>query len=76
MDSTSATKLAKNLIQHGRSKHIDIGFHFIRDHLKKKIVNLEYCSTTEQVANIFTKALPTNTAIKLRTMLGMKIVSI
>ena len=33
VDNKSAIELSKNLIQHGRSKHIDIRFHFIRDHV-------------------------------------------
>ena len=67
VDNKSAIKLAKNPIQHGRSKHIDIKFHFIRDHVKQKTMKLEYCSTTEQVADIFTKALPTDTFIRLKS---------
>ncbi|XXG89958.1 hypothetical protein AAC387_Pa12g1837 [Persea americana] len=73
VDNKSAIELAKNPKQHGRSKHIDIRYHFIRDHVKQKTVKLKYCSTTEQVADIFTKALPTDTFTRLRKRLGMKI---
>ena len=72
VDNKSAIELAKNPVQHGRSKHIDIKYHFLGDHLKQRTVKLEYCNTKEQMADIFTKALPTDTFIKLRTMLGMK----
>ena len=75
MDNKSVIELAKNPIQHRRSKHIDIRYHFIRDHVKQKTVKLKYCSTTEQVADIFTKALPTDTFTRLRKRLGMKITS-
>jgi len=38
-DNTSAINLSKNPIQHSRSKHIEIKHHFIRDHVKKKILH-------------------------------------
>ena len=68
-----ANKLAKNPIQHGRSKHIHIRFHFLRDHVnKQKTIKLVYCPTLEQVADIFTKPLPAESFTWLRQMLGMK----
>lgn len=50
VDNKSAFKLAKNPVQHGRSKHIDIEYHFLRDHVKEKIIKLEYYNIEEQVA--------------------------
>ena len=58
--------------KHGRSKHIDNIFHFPRDHVKQKTIELEYCNTKEQVADIFTKPLPIEPFKMLRKMLGMK----
>ena len=72
MDKKSAIELVKNLVQRGRSKHISIRYHFIRDHVKQRNVKLEYCNTKEQVADIFTMILPTDAFIKLRSMLAMK----
>ena len=72
VDNKSAIKLAKNPIQHGRSKHINIRFHFLREHVKKKTIELEYCHTMEQVADIFTKPLPIDSFRELCGMLGMK----
>ncbi|MGV7988943.1 Ty1/Copia family ribonuclease HI, partial [Mycobacterium kansasii] len=72
VDDKSAVELAKNPVQHARSKHIDTRYHFLRDHVKQKMMKLEYCHTTEQVADIFTKALPTDAFQRLRTMLGIK----
>jgi hypothetical protein len=40
VDNQSAIKLAKNPIHHGRSKHIDTRFHFLRDHVKRKTIEL------------------------------------
>ena len=57
-DNQSCIKLMENLVFHDRSKHIEIKYHFIRDYVQKGTVKLEYISTNEQVADIFTKALP------------------
>lgn len=72
VDNKSAIKLAKNPVQHGRSKHIDTRFHFIREHVKHQTVKLIYCHTLEQVADIFTKPLPFKSFNKMREMLGVK----
>ncbi|KAM1002515.1 hypothetical protein ACFX2C_002938 [Malus domestica] len=72
VDNILAIKLSRNLVQHGRSKHIDTRFHFLRDHVKQKTTELVYCHTKEQVADIFTKPLPVEPFKLLREMLGMK----
>ena len=41
-DNSSAIDISKNLIQHSRTKHIEISYYFIRDLVKRKIVTLEY----------------------------------
>jgi hypothetical protein len=56
-DNHSCIKLSENPVFHDRSKHIEIRFHFIRDCVQKGIVKLQYVPTTEQVADILTKAL-------------------
>ena len=57
-DNTSAINLTKNPIQHSRTKHIEIRHHFIRELVHNKEVHLAYVPTKEQLADIFTKALP------------------
>lgn len=42
-DNSSAIKLSKNLILHGRSKHIDVRYHFLRDLTNEGIIDLVYC---------------------------------
>jgi hypothetical protein len=76
VDNQLAINLAKNPIQHGRSKHIDTRFHFLRDRVKQKTIELQYCHTTEQVADIFTKPLSSAIFTRLRDMLGMRTVLI
>ena len=56
-DNTSAINLSKNPIQHSKSKHIEIRYHFIRDLVEDKIVCLEFIHTDIQKADIFTKPL-------------------
>ena len=56
-DNTSAINLSKNLVQHSKSKHIEICYHCIRDLVEDKIVCLEFIHTDNQKADIFTKPL-------------------
>jgi hypothetical protein len=56
-DNTNAISLSKNLIQFSRTKHIEIRYHFIRDHVQKGDIELEFVSTDSQWANILTKPL-------------------
>ena len=56
-DNTSAINLSKNLIQHSRTKHIDIRHHFLRDHVKNGNISLEFFDLNNQLADIFTKPL-------------------
>ncbi|KAL6420584.1 hypothetical protein ACFW04_014632 [Cataglyphis niger] len=63
-DSASALKLAKNPIFYGRTKHIDIKHHFVREALKDNLINLEYLCTEDMMADVFTKALPASKHLK------------
>jgi len=72
VDNKSAIQVAKNPVHHGRSKHIDTRFHFLRDYMKEKIIELQYCHTTKQIADIFTKSLLSEIFMRLRDMLGIK----
>ena len=70
-DSKSAIAMAKNAVYHSRTKHIAIKYHFLRETTANKEIELNYCKTEEQVADIFTKALPTAKFKLLRAMLGV-----
>ena len=52
IDNKSARDLALNPVHHQRSKHIDVKFHWIRDKIEDKTVELEKVDTTEQRADI------------------------
>ena len=64
--------LTKNLIFHGKNKHIDIKFHYLHDLVKDKEIILEFCSFENQVANIFTKSIKVETLLNLKKMMGIK----
>ena len=70
-DNSSAIKLSRNPVLHGRSKHIDVRFHFLRELTRDGVVELVHCSTQEQVANIMTKPLELEAFLKLRDKLGI-----
>ena len=71
-DNSSTIKLSRNPVLHGRTKHIDVRFHFLRDLVREGAVDLIHCGTTEQVADIMTKPLKLETFCKLRDMLGLQ----
>ena len=56
-DNTSSISLSKNHIQHFRTKHIEIRYLFMKDHMQKGDIELEFVSTDHQWADIFTKPL-------------------
>ncbi|GJW44934.1 retrovirus-related pol polyprotein from transposon TNT 1-94 [Tanacetum coccineum] len=56
-DNTSAIAISNNLILHSRTKHIDIRYHFIRDHILKGDIELYFVPTDLQPADIFIKPL-------------------
>ena len=70
-DNTSAINLSKNSILHSRAKHIDIRYHFLRDHLQKSDIMLEFVSTEKQLADIFPKPLCDDRFSTIRIELGM-----
>jgi hypothetical protein len=70
VDNKSAIALSKNPVHHDRSKHIDTRFHFIRDYVERE-VDIDHVSTTEQLADILTKALGRIRFAELREKLGV-----
>jgi hypothetical protein len=70
-DNESIVKIANKLVQHSRTKHIDIHHHFLRDHVVKNDISLEGVRTEDQLADIFTKPLDEATFCQLRNELNM-----
>jgi hypothetical protein len=57
-DNTSSISASKNHVLHSKTKHIPIKYHFLIEQVTKRIVQLNYIPSIEQIADIFTKPLP------------------
>ena len=70
-DNQAAINTSNNMIRSDRSKHIDVKFHFIREKVEAKEVQIKYCQTSEMIADIFTKPLGRILFAKHRQSLGL-----
>ena len=70
-DNTSAIAITENPVQHSRTKHIDIRYHFIREHVMNGTIELHFVLSEKQLADIFTKPLHESTFSRLVSELGM-----
>nr|GEV77368.1 retrovirus-related Pol polyprotein from transposon TNT 1-94 [Tanacetum cinerariifolium] len=74
-DSKSAIAISCNPVQHSRTKHIDVHYHFIKEHVEKGTIELYFVKTDYQMADLFTKALPADRFNYLVRCLGMRSLS-
>ncbi|GJT06761.1 ribonuclease H-like domain, reverse transcriptase, RNA-dependent DNA polymerase [Tanacetum coccineum] len=72
VDNKSAIALMKNPVFHGRSKHIDTKYHFIRECVEREDIQVEFVSGEYQKADILTKALPKIKFLTMRQLIGVK----
>jgi hypothetical protein len=63
--------LMKNPVHHDRSKHIDVKFHFIRECCDRKLIDVEFVGTEQQLGDILTKALMRIRFQELRHEIGI-----
>ncbi|GJS26666.1 hypothetical protein Tco_0487286 [Tanacetum coccineum] len=70
-ENTNSISISNNLVLHSRTKHIDIRYHFIRDHILKGDIELHFIPTEYQLADIFIKPLDELTFTRLKAELGM-----
>nr|GFB66951.1 retrovirus-related Pol polyprotein from transposon TNT 1-94 [Tanacetum cinerariifolium] len=69
---SAAIAISCNPVQHSRTKHIDVRYHFIKEKVKQGIVELFFVGTEYQLADLFTKALPVERFQYLVGRLGMR----
>nr|GEW23904.1 reverse transcriptase domain-containing protein [Tanacetum cinerariifolium] len=74
-DSKSVIAISCNPVQHSRTKHIDVHYHFIKEHIEKGTIELYFVKTDYELADIFTKALSTDRFNYLVRRLGMRSLS-
>jgi hypothetical protein len=70
-DNSSSIKLSKNPVMHGRCKHIDVRYYFLRDLIKDGVLELSYCRTENQIADVMTKTLKLESFYRCRKSLGV-----
>ena len=75
-DNVSALAIASNPVFHARTKHIEVDFHFVRERVLCKDLLVQFVSTIDQLANIFTKSLPTHHLLQLQRNLTVSVPAI
>ncbi|KAJ9545084.1 hypothetical protein OSB04_024791 [Centaurea solstitialis] len=70
-DSKSAIQITANPVQYSRTKHIDIRYHFIKDHVEKGNVELYFVESDYQLADLFAKPFDEKRHFFLLSKLGM-----
>ena len=70
-DSQSAIMLAKNPVFHAKTKHIDVKYHFIRDMLEDKLLELVKVHTDDNPADLMTKGLPPERFAHCHALMGV-----
>jgi len=71
VDNQAAIAISHNPVFHRKTKHFNVKLYFLREVQEDGLVNLVYCRTEEQLADIFTKALPASKFEFLRKELGI-----
>nr|GFB70414.1 retrovirus-related Pol polyprotein from transposon TNT 1-94 [Tanacetum cinerariifolium] len=74
-DSKAAIAISCYPVQHSRTKHIDVRYHFIKEKVEKGIVELFFVETEYQLADLFTRALLVERFLYLVKRLGMRCLS-
>ncbi|KAJ0801006.1 putative RNA-directed DNA polymerase [Helianthus annuus] len=70
-DNKSTICLAKDPVYHGKSKHIRVKYHFIRDLVKNNELEILFCPTKHQIADILTKALQPKDYVNMRNLMNV-----
>ena len=65
-DNQSASAMCRNDVNHNRTKHIDIRYHFIRECVQAGVIQMEWVETREQIADLLTKPMDQANFIRLK----------
>jgi histone deacetylase 1/2 len=65
-DNLGATYLSMNPVFHARTKHVEVDYHFFRDRVAKKEIQIRFISSWDQLADVFTKPLSTSSFTAFR----------
>jgi hypothetical protein len=71
-DNVSALTLASNSVYHARTKHIEVDYHFIREKVVNKDILVKFISKKNQIADVFTKGLPSTCFVELKAKLMVR----
>ncbi|HVH80080.1 MAG TPA: Ty1/Copia family ribonuclease HI, partial [Stellaceae bacterium] len=72
IDNQSAISVAKNPEHHGRMKHLDLRFYWLRDTVEAGHITPAFISTADQPADILTKPLAREKMVRCREMMGLE----
>jgi hypothetical protein len=75
-DNLGATYLSANPVFHARVKHIEIDFHFVRERVVRKQLQVRFISSKDQLADGFTKALPVYKFEEFKSNLNLQYTSL
>ena len=73
IDNQSALSVAKNPEHHGRMKHLDLRFYWLRGTVQSGVITLRYVPTEEMPADVMTKALARIKVAEMRELLGLRL---
>jgi histone deacetylase 1/2 len=70
-DNIGATYLLANPVFHARTKHIEVDYHFFRERVARKLLDIRFIPSGDQLADGFTKALCTSQLVAFRRNLNL-----
>ena len=74
-DNQGTIALAKNPYNHIRTKHIEIKYHFVREVVERKEIQILYCATDRMIADVMTKPLPKTKFAEFRSGMGLELLN-